>query len=425
MTARAGKGLSSRGRSNVDAIMPKIKGAIEERKAKKSSKIDLSTAENWLIRSELIDACKAAINQALTSQNFSYPRGFSGDPDLLDALANFFNDYFRPFRPVLPDHLMAAPGASTCIDSLLYNICDAGDGVLMPGPYWNGFDFGMRVRSSVTPVLVPLPSFHSNFNSDELLKALQIAMENATCPVKALMITNPHNPLALCYARSVIEDCLRFCREKNLHFISDEVYALSTFKNPDIRDPVPFSSVLSLDLEKVGADPSRVHMVWSLSKDFGQSGFRVGCAVTQANEELAIGLALAAMNQVSSLSAIFATTLLTSPGLPDLVRINSERLSLSYEILTGFFKKQHIVYIPCNAGLYVFAKLAANAKTYEDEASMAWSLKDAGVLVSPGQAYHGPDGEFGWMRVGFAVEVADLKEAIERMERVVELSNEP
>jgi aspartate/methionine/tyrosine aminotransferase len=169
---------------------------------------------------------------------------------------------------------MTASGASGCIDALLYNICDPGDGILLPGPYWNGFDFGLQARSSVTPVLVTLPSFQSNF-SDDLLPALQHAIDNATCPVKALMITNPHNPLALCYPREVLEQCLRFCKDRDIHFISDEVYALSRFDNPEIKDPTPFVSVLSLDLEKIGCDPSRVHMVWSMSKDFGQSGFRL------------------------------------------------------------------------------------------------------------------------------------------------------
>ena len=59
------RGWSKRGWSNVEAIMPKIKGAVEERKIKTNTNIDLSTAENWLIRSELIDMCKDSIAQQL------------------------------------------------------------------------------------------------------------------------------------------------------------------------------------------------------------------------------------------------------------------------------------------------------------------------------------------------------------------------
>lgn len=68
---------------------------------------------------------------------------------------------------------------------------------------------------------------------------------------------------------------MKFCSKYNIHFISDEVYALSRFSNPEIKKPQPFVSVLSLPLDDIGIDKSLVHAVWSTSKDFGQSGFRM------------------------------------------------------------------------------------------------------------------------------------------------------
>ena len=68
MPAEKENGLSQRGWSNVEAIMPKIAAAVEERQIKNNTNIDLSTAENWLIRSELIEICKDAINQKLAGQ---------------------------------------------------------------------------------------------------------------------------------------------------------------------------------------------------------------------------------------------------------------------------------------------------------------------------------------------------------------------
>lgn len=133
---------------------------------------------------------------------------------------------------------------------------------------------------------------------------------------------------------------------------------------------------------------------------------------------MAVGLALAAMCQISALSTIFVTALLKSPQLPSLIQMNSQRLSTAYITLTDFFKKHQISYIPCNAGIYVFAKMARDAKSWEDEALVAQKLAEAGVLVSPGKAYHGPEDEKGWMRVGFAVPPSDLAKALQRMERV-------
>lgn len=97
----------------------------------------------------------------------------------------------------------------------------------------DGFDFQFRVRASVTPLVVNCPSFDDTFSS-KLLPALEDSIAKATIPVKALVFTNPHNSLGQCYSRTVHEDCLRFCEQRNLHFISDEVYAMSTIE-PEAR----------------------------------------------------------------------------------------------------------------------------------------------------------------------------------------------
>jgi aspartate/methionine/tyrosine aminotransferase len=135
---------------------------------------------------------------------------------------------------------------------------------------------------------------------------------------------------------------------------------------------------------------------------------------------MVVGLALATMQQTSSLSAIFATHLLRSSKLSELIRINSKRLSISYGLLTDFFKARDIPYFPCTAGLYVHAKLARGASSWEEETIMVQALKDAGVIVSSGRAYHGPEEEKGWARVGFSVEVTTLQEAISRMSQIIE-----
>jgi hypothetical protein len=59
--------LSSRMQKPATAILPKIAATIAERtSARTSRKLDLSTAENWLIRPELVEIYKDAIQNQLT-----------------------------------------------------------------------------------------------------------------------------------------------------------------------------------------------------------------------------------------------------------------------------------------------------------------------------------------------------------------------
>lgn len=176
------------------------------------------------------------------TQDLSYPQGFGGDPGLLSALASF-NAYFRPAIQPQPSHIVLTAGASSCPDQLLYTICDAGDSVLVPAPYWSmcltrssfiligigvrvlqllillsmfnsdpffnswhsrvflartnqcpvvlldGFDFHLTLRTDVTVVPVSSPFFSSTISAS-ILPALNTAYDIAPDParVKALIL---------------------------------------------------------------------------------------------------------------------------------------------------------------------------------------------------------------------------------------------
>ena len=217
------------------------------------------------------------------------PTDFWGDPTLLKLLADLFNGYFNPRTPVQSTHIAVASGAAACLDTLLWNICDEGDGVLIPGPYWSmklfssieiklthidGYDVHCLNRAAAVPILVNFPRLHDPF-SKSLVPGLENALVNACHPVKAVILTNPHNPLGQCYPRHILEECLRFCQRRGLHLISEEVFGLSTFHPADRPESHPFVSALVLDPIALDCDPARLHVVWSMSKDFASAGIKV------------------------------------------------------------------------------------------------------------------------------------------------------
>lgn len=138
----------------------------------------------------------------------------------------------------------------------------------------DGFDWLFGVRSSVKIVAVETGNLQSTFTMD-LISAMERAIDESDCPIKGIILTNPHNPLGQCYPEALLEECMRFCHKHGIHFITDEVYALSTFQTTDLTESVPFTSALSINVERLGCDRSKVHTVWSMSKDFGVSGFRL------------------------------------------------------------------------------------------------------------------------------------------------------
>ncbi|KAL9066441.1 MAG: hypothetical protein Q9161_007580 [Pseudevernia consocians] len=64
---------------------------------------------------------------------------------------------------------------------------------------------------------------------------------------------------------------------RNIHLISEEVFALSTFQPSQVNLPETrhFVSMLAVDPTALDCDPGRVHVVWSMSKDFAAGGIKL------------------------------------------------------------------------------------------------------------------------------------------------------
>lgn len=66
-----------------------------------------------------------------------------------------------------------------------------------------------------------------------------------------------------------------FCAKYGLHYLSDEIYAMSVFDNRAYPEATKFSSVLSIDLTGI-IDLLLVHVLYGMSKDFCGNGLRLG-----------------------------------------------------------------------------------------------------------------------------------------------------
>lgn len=132
-------------------------------------------------------------------------------------------------------------------------------------------DLSRFTHSSLQLVTVNTAGFF-DVPASEVISALKRATDKAPCRMKALIVTNPHRTHGQCFSEEVLEICLKFCLQKNMHLISDEQFALTAFPSVEISEVVPFHSVLSLTPGAWKCDRSRVHIVWGTDKDFGAGG---------------------------------------------------------------------------------------------------------------------------------------------------------
>lgn len=195
--------------------------------------INLGIAENTLMTEEYLAYFKNAIKH-LQPYDLTYGTQSSGSRRLHEAIAKMWNENFAPLEPVKPDHMISGPGASSVLDQLIAALLDAGEGVLLAGPHYNGFDVNMVARSGakIRPAPIPLEDvFTPREVTVHLENELKRAKEDGVT-VRAVMLCSPHNPYGRTYDKETLLAYATFCEEHDLHLISDEIYALSVFDNP-------------------------------------------------------------------------------------------------------------------------------------------------------------------------------------------------
>ena len=208
---------------------------------------------------------------------------------------------------------------------------------------------------------------------------------------------------------------MTWARKRRVHSIFDEIYALSTHQKYDHG----FESIIKILDNKLGDD---VHFVWSLSKDFGASGLRLGIIYSQ-NETFLNGLSnLNIFSGVSHCIQMVASELLTDDDFVDLYLDESRaRLRQSYIICVEKLEEMVLPFVPAEAGQFVyvdFSNLLPEKTMYWEQQLFRLLVDHCRLILTPGESQR--ERMPGMFRICYAWVTPDvLKIGMERLSRVV------
>ncbi|KAF1933589.1 PLP-dependent transferase [Didymella exigua CBS 183.55] len=318
--------------------------------------ISFATAENCLFQRELHDfVAEVPIPQAA----LRYAFGTGGGSRLPSAFAAHIHEYFAPHELVRGEDVKITAAATGLHDVLAFSLCAEGEGVLTSRPYYGRFEIDFGNKSGVR--LVPVDTDHEDCFETGVVNAFERKLEECerqNISIRAVLVVNPHNPLGRCYTRETLIELMRFCQRRGLHLISDEIYALSVFENPDAPDATCFTSALSISPTDV-INPDLVHVIYGLSKDFGLAGLKIGCLVSR-NEQLKKAVtAVQRFCGVSGLSVAVATQMLEDRDwVRSIVGVSKRRLAQAYAFITRRLKVMGVKFFEGgNAGFFLWIDL--------------------------------------------------------------------
>lgn len=368
--------------------------------------INLGTAENHLV----FDILKTKLNVSPGfDEEHTHYAELHGMKCFRDKLAGFLTN--TTLHTITADKLVVASGSSAIIDMLIFAMCEPGEGIIIPAPYYAGFDHDLKTRVNVEPI----PAYTDAENGFEITQdVLQQALLQAgkrTIKVRGILITNPNNPLGSVYSDSTLKMIIAFAKENKLSIISDELYARSVYGKRN------YTSLARLT-EEAGVG---IHLVYGFAKDFGLSGFKVGVLYSTDSKILQVVQQLAYFMPVSNATQkILCNVLQDEAFLNYYFAENRKRLYAASVHIHKKLNQAEIDTHPTEAGFFIWLNLGKwlSAQTFEAEMELYnYILDKAKVNISPGQVFHSADP--GWFRLCYAREPEMINEAVNRLSAVL------
>ncbi|XP_059276266.1 1-aminocyclopropane-1-carboxylate synthase-like [Lycium ferocissimum] len=385
--------------------------------------IQMGLAENLLcfdlIQEWLVDNPKASICTAEGAEDFkdiAIFQDYHGLPKFRQAVARFMEKVRGDKVTFDPERIVMSGGATGAHEMLAFCLADPGDAFLVPTPYYPGFDRDLRWRTGVQ--LFPVVCDSSN-DFKVTRKALEEAYEKAqesNINIKGLLINNPSNPLGTLLDKDTLRDIVSFINSKNIHLVCDEIYAATVFDQPK------FISVSEIVEEMIGCNQDLIHIVYSLSKDLGFPGFRVGIVYSYNDTVVNIARKMSSFGLVSTQTQHLIASMLSDEFfIEKFIAESSERLGKRHGMFTKGLAQVGISTLKSNAGLFFWMDLRILLKepTFDAELEL-WRIiiNEVKLNVSPGCSFH--CSEPGWFRVCFAnMDDDTMRTALKRIRNFV------
>mgnify|MGYP001595030456 CR=1 FL=1 len=164
-------------------------------------------------------------------------------------------------KPCDPDEVVIYPGATNAIYTVLACLLDAGDDIVVMEPMYIGYE-GIFRALDLNKVSVAL-DVEAGF-SFNLLR-----VKEAIAPsTKLVFINTPGNPAGNIISAADLEELARYCLERGIWLVCDEVYSMLTFDGTHIS------------LRKAAQSLDNVIIIDGMSKSHAMTGWRLGWTVS-------------------------------------------------------------------------------------------------------------------------------------------------
>jgi aspartate aminotransferase len=300
------------------------------------------------------------------------------------------------------DEIIVSSGAKQTLFNLCMGLLGHSDEAIIPSPYWVSYPDMVRIADA-KPVFID-----TGIENDFKISAEQL--DNAISKkTKLLFLNSPSNPTGSCYSKN---DLLKLAevllRNPDIYIASDDIYEKIHW------GPSKFYNIATLVPEL----KNRVISINGVSKCYAMTGWRIGYAGGPKEIIKAMKTVQSqSTSNPSSISQIAATEALIGD------QTCVKKMLKEYKKRNEYIVNQlnNLPGFECRNGdgaFYAFPKVteALNRNNMKTDADLvSHILNKAEVVLVPGTPFGAP----GYIRFSFACSMSELKNAINRISKVI------
>jgi len=325
-----------------------------------------------------------AARQALAQDRLGYTDAL-GDAALREAIAGHYQDQYG--TAVDPADIVVTTGSSAAFQLAFLAAFEPGERVALATP---GYPAYRNILSALglEPVLLEVgENAHYQPNPELLAEAGELA---------GLIVASPANPTGTMIPPDDLARLVRYCRERAIRLISDEIYHGITYESaPHTARAFGHEAII----------------VNSFSKYYSMTGWRLGWMVVPA--DLARSVECLAQNFYVSPPALSQRAALAAFGCRAELDGHVARYRANRDRLIAALRAAGLTrFAPAEGAFYLYVDVSA--LTRDSQAFCRRLLAETGVATTPGCDFDPIHGD-SWIRLSFAGSSADIAEAADRL----------
>lgn len=301
------------------------------------------------------------------------------------------------------DQVLVTGGAKHAIYTAFATLCDPGDEVLIPSPYWTTYPESARLMGAV-PVDVPTDASSGFLVTVEQLEAKR------TPRTRLLVFNSPCNPTGAVYPPQLVEAIGRWALEHGIWVLADEIYEHLVDATAEQRSmPVLVPGLAEQCL-----------VVNGVAKTYAMTGWRIGwiagprdVIAAAVNFQSQVTSNISNVSQCAALAAVSGDLAAAAEMAAAYDRRRSEMAKLLNEIDGVSCTEPHGAFY-CFPDVTGLLGRPLQGRTCASSAELAEHLLDTElVAVVPGEAFAAP----GYVRLSCALADEHLHEGLARLAR--------